>query len=454
MNGQPTSSSPSRPSTSSAPSLPHSLVRRFLVAGNVTPNVLCSGRRTTPHPRRNPHPLLVSLRPLPSLDCSLFPYRHSRLPPNVHPRLSPQLPHRQEAVRHRRHRDHGGVDHSSHCARAVAGGLRRRGAGGFRGCVCACCDPSSYSYRGTRDGEGGAPGPPARQPYLRPPTVRLAIPSPLYVLADLPLFSADPLASPSWSLLTPNPASSFSASCLPKPVPVSAQALLLLSLSDSSNLALLLPPRCRGRRTEGLRRRRTMDRGRGREERRQLGRRCLPTGTGTWWSEGRRRKRHWPSRSPVRLLSLAASNDLLNACFAANYPARELYEATWRTLDNALSVSTTAALDALPDPSPQPPRVFITSWVDYTHKYGTAYSLTDGSSGLYYNDSTTMVLSPDKVYVRSSDDFREQLTDLLDLSQASRLYLQLEGQHLLATASRRRGSPEGRRAQGLPPQVL
>lgn len=41
--------------------------------------------------------------------------------------------------------------------------------------------------------------------------------------------------------------------------------------------------------------------------------------------------------------------------------------------------------------------MFITSWVDYTHKYGTAYSLTDGSAGLYFNDSTTMVLSPDKM---------------------------------------------------------
>lgn len=103
-------------------------------------------------------------------------------------------------------------------------------------------------------------------------------------------------------------------------------------------------------------------------------------------------------------------------CFAANYPARELYDATWRTLDNALSVSTTAALEALPNPSPQPPRVFITSWVDYTHKYGTAYSLTDGSSGLYYNDSTTMVLSPDKVYALSLRPRRSCATSLLTSS--------------------------------------
>lgn len=83
---------------------------------------------------------------------------------------------------------------------------------------------------------------------------------------------------------------------------------------------------------------------------------------------------------------------------AARYPARELYDATWRALDAALSISTTAELDALPNSvTSSAPRVFITSWVDYTHKYGTAYSLTDGSAGLYFNDSTTMVLSPDKV---------------------------------------------------------
>lgn len=81
------------------------------------------------------------------------------------------------------------------------------------------------------------------------------------------------------------------------------------------------------------------------------------------------------------------------------FPARELYDLTWRALDGALTISTTEELDALPSPAPVAPRVFITSWVDYTKRYGTAYSLSDGSAGLYYNDSTTMVLSPDKMYV-------------------------------------------------------
>ncbi|KAG6906303.1 hypothetical protein DXG01_014672 [Tephrocybe rancida] len=41
-------------------------------------------------------------------------------------------------------------------------------------------------------------------------------------------------------------------------------------------------------------------------------------------------------------------------------------------------------------------RVFIVSWVDYCNKYGMGYALTDGSVGVYFNDSTTVALSPDK----------------------------------------------------------
>ena len=47
----------------------------------------------------------------------------------------------------------------------------------------------------------------------------------------------------------------------------------------------------------------------------------------------------------------------------------------------------------LPDPQP-----FIVSWVDYCNKYGMGYAFTDGSVGVYFNDSTHMVLSADKWY--------------------------------------------------------
>ncbi|KAG2008894.1 AGC/Akt protein kinase [Coprinopsis cinerea AmutBmut pab1-1] len=41
-------------------------------------------------------------------------------------------------------------------------------------------------------------------------------------------------------------------------------------------------------------------------------------------------------------------------------------------------------------------RVFIVSWVDYCNKYGMGYALTDGSVGVHFNDSTSLVLSADK----------------------------------------------------------
>jgi cell cycle serine/threonine-protein kinase CDC5/MSD2 len=47
----------------------------------------------------------------------------------------------------------------------------------------------------------------------------------------------------------------------------------------------------------------------------------------------------------------------------------------------------------------QVPKVFIVSWVDYCNKYGMGYALTDGTVGVYFNDSTTMALAPDKQYV-------------------------------------------------------
>ena len=44
-------------------------------------------------------------------------------------------------------------------------------------------------------------------------------------------------------------------------------------------------------------------------------------------------------------------------------------------------------------------KVFIVSWVDYCNKYGMGYALTDGSVGVHFNDTTTIVLSADKQYV-------------------------------------------------------
>jgi hypothetical protein len=73
--------------------------------------------------------------------------------------------------------------------------------------------------------------------------------------------------------------------------------------------------------------------------------------------------------------------------------AREVYEACFTTLDRTIG-SERGSLHLEEPEDVQGPRVFITAWIDYTHKYGTAYQLTDGSAGVYFNDSTSMIMSP------------------------------------------------------------
>ncbi|QRV75901.1 Serine/threonine-protein kinase [Ceratobasidium sp. AG-Ba] len=71
------------------------------------------------------------------------------------------------------------------------------------------------------------------------------------------------------------------------------------------------------------------------------------------------------------------------------------------------------------------PRVFIVSWVDYCNKYGMGYALADGSVGVHFNDSTSIVLAPNKInldyissrrngaiYVRKNYTMREHPEEL------------------------------------------
>ncbi|KAK7685405.1 hypothetical protein QCA50_011268 [Cerrena zonata] len=92
-------------------------------------------------------------------------------------------------------------------------------------------------------------------------------------------------------------------------------------------------------------------------------------------------------------------------------------------------------------------KVFIVSWVDYCNKYGMGYALTDGSVGVYFNDSTTIVLSPDghhfdyvssrrqgSVYVRKNytvSEFPEDLKSKVYLLKHFAKYImdRLYGEH-------------------------
>lgn len=77
--------------------------------------------------------------------------------------------------------------------------------------------------------------------------------------------------------------------------------------------------------------------------------------------------------------------------------AGEVYEACLRMLEGTIGSARGSIQLQEPEHTP-PPKVFITAWIDYTHKYGTAYQLTDGSAGVYFNDSTSMILAPGRQY--------------------------------------------------------
>jgi POLO box duplicated region len=42
--------------------------------------------------------------------------------------------------------------------------------------------------------------------------------------------------------------------------------------------------------------------------------------------------------------------------------------------------------------------VWVTKWVDYSSKYGLGYLLLNGGTGVYFNDSTKIILSPCGTY--------------------------------------------------------
>jgi hypothetical protein len=62
----------------------------------------------------------------------------------------------------------------------------------------------------------------------------------------------------------------------------------------------------------------------------------------------------------------------------------------------------TDASRASTDHEPIRPTDFIACWLDYAHKYGMGYALTDGSVGVQFNDDTTMVLAPNKKSVHQT----------------------------------------------------
>lgn len=74
------------------------------------------------------------------------------------------------------------------------------------------------------------------------------------------------------------------------------------------------------------------------------------------------------------------------------------FDVVAETLTAALDARAVGRLfrDPRADADLQHPKVFIMSWLDYANKYGMGYATTDGSVGVHFNDSTSLILSPDK----------------------------------------------------------
>jgi polo-like kinase 1 len=56
---------------------------------------------------------------------------------------------------------------------------------------------------------------------------------------------------------------------------------------------------------------------------------------------------------------------------------------------------------------------FVSKWVDYSTKYGLGYLLSDGTSGVLFNDSTRMTLSPNANKIEYMEKKPEQKRELL-----------------------------------------
>ncbi|GJE85129.1 Pkinase-domain-containing protein [Phanerochaete sordida] len=105
-----------------------------------------------------------------------------------------------------------------------------------------------------------------------------------------------------------------------------------------------------------------------------------------------------PREKAKAALPSKASSPALPA--SASLPKVNSFDAAAQVLASAFDAKAAGKLfrDPRDDAELPDPKVFIVSWVDYCNKYGMGYALTDGSVGVHFNDSTTIVLSADKIH--------------------------------------------------------
>ncbi|TPX54822.1 hypothetical protein PhCBS80983_g05725 [Powellomyces hirtus] len=99
------------------------------------------------------------------------------------------------------------------------------------------------------------------------------------------------------------------------------------------------------------------------------------------------------TRTSPRPVTASVQSSPATSCQSPRRSVSVLTE-MYRNLQEALSEGNLAP----PPPDHAdiaPPRIFITKWIDYSNKYGLGYQLRDGSVGVYFNDSTSLILAAD-----------------------------------------------------------
>jgi polo-like kinase 1 len=82
-----------------------------------------------------------------------------------------------------------------------------------------------------------------------------------------------------------------------------------------------------------------------------------------------------------------------NLFYNKQYQKEELYQlkSNPQLLNNNYFKSDSAKGQNRPSLNGYSP-IYVKKWVDYSSKYGLGYLLSDGSTGIYFNDSSKMVL--------------------------------------------------------------
>ncbi len=110
------------------------------------------------------------------------------------------------------------------------------------------------------------------------------------------------------------------------------------------------------------------------------------------------------SPAPTRLAPTPATNPIrsamsFNSSNGGTPRSRvTLFQVMCNNINQALAMDSEAPR-IRSSPPPLENQVFVSKWIDYSHKYGLGYLLTNGCVGVSFNDSTSIILSADKVYV-------------------------------------------------------